>query len=250
MPATLAVARLCDAPSVIVLLAPVKLTVDELDVKEVAEEVFHDPAMPIAADANVIVAVPLDARSLLSVTVAPVRVSVPVNVRAEATVVVIPLFTVRLATVVGMFTEPPEVFTMTVDVPWVKAPEDVSMLLTVIELALATRVPPDPMVMVVAVIGKLAADVARDVVEAPSLTWRVVAFRPRDASVKVWAVPAEEVKTAVANSGQFRFVPAKVIVPPVAEVKVTVALPGVHELLVEALVHVPATVHASEPNTM
>lgn len=183
-PATVTVAKLCDAPRMIPLPDPVKLVVEELAVKAVAEEVFHDPATLTAADENVIVAAPLDVKSLLNVTVAPERVRVPVKVRVEAMVVVTAPFTVRFATVVGMFTEPPEAFTVTVDVPCVKTPDDVSILLTVMELALATRLPPDPIVMVVAVMGKLAADVSTDVIEEPSFTWRVVTFRPRDARVK------------------------------------------------------------------
>ncbi len=70
------------------------------------------------------------------------------------------------------------------------------------------------------------------------------------ANTNVWAVAAEELNTTVANSCPLRFVPAKVIVPPVGEVKVTVPVPALQVGLVEALVHVPATVHASEPKTM
>src|SRR3989449_6573455 len=44
------------------------------------------------------------------------------------------------------------------------------------------------------------------------------------------------------NSLPGRFVPANVIVPPVALVKVTVPVPGVHEADVEAFVQVPVTV--------
>jgi hypothetical protein len=39
-----------------------------------------------------------------------------------------------------------------------------------------------------------------------------------------------------------RFAPAKVIVPPLALVNVTEAVPGLQEADVEASVHVPATV--------
>ena len=185
MPVTVAVAKLCDAPSVMTLLAPVKETVEEVAVKDVAEAVFHDPAMLIVADANVTVAAPLEARLLLNVGTALVRVRVPVKVRAEAMVVVMALLTVRLATVVGMFTEPPDAFTMTVEVPWVNVPAEVSMLLTVMELALATRIPPEPIVTVVAVIGRLDDEVSSDVVDDPSLTWRVVALSPLEAIVNI-----------------------------------------------------------------
>ena len=250
VPLTVAVAKLCEAPRVITLPVPVKVTVEEVAVNEVAEAVFHDPAMPIAADAKVMVATPLEVRSPLKVAVALVRVRVPVNVRADATVVLIPVLTVRLEIVVGMFTEPPDALTTIVDVPAVNVPAEVLILWTVMELPLATRMPPDPIVMVVALMGRPDAEVPSEVVPDPSLTWRVVTFKPRVASVNVWPEAAEDMNATVANSGPLRFVPAKVIVPPVAEVKVTVAVPALQDALVDALLQVPATVHASEPKAM
>ncbi len=53
------------------------------------------------------------------------------------------------------------------------------------------------------------------------------------------------------NSASARFAPANVIVPPVAESKVTVPVPASHMAAsVEAFVHVPEIVHVSEPKSM
>ncbi len=185
VPSTAAVAKLCDAPRVIALPVPVKETEEEVAVKEVAEEVSHEPAMLMVTDAELIVAAPLDARSPLKVTVALVKVRVPVKVKADAMVVVIPVLTVRLDMAVGMFTEPPDTLMMMVDVPAVKVPTEVLILRPVMELPLATRMPPEPIVMVVALMGKPDADVSSDVVPDPSLTWRVMTLRPRVAIVNV-----------------------------------------------------------------
>src|SRR5437879_11829351 len=69
------------------------------------------------------------------------------------------------------------------------------------------------------------------------------------AIVNGWADAAEEVNEILLNSLPGRFVPANVIVPPVALEKVTVPVPGVHEADVEAFVQVPVTVQIDEPMT-
>ena len=53
------------------------------------------------------------------------------------------------------------------------------------------------------------------------------------------------------NSSSAKFVPANVIVPPVADVKVTVAVPLSQTApSVEAFVHVPEMFHVSEPKVI
>jgi hypothetical protein len=70
----------------------------------------------------------------------------------------------------------------------------------------------------------------------------------RKAIVNVCAVPPVLLKVTLKNSGSARFVPANVMVPPVAESKTTVAVPAAQPAAsVEAFVHVPLTVHVSEP---
>jgi hypothetical protein len=56
-------------------------------------------------------------------------------------------------------------------------------------------------------------------------------------------VPADEVKVTLLNSFPGRLAPAKVIVPPVGLVNVTVPVPALHDADVEEFVHVPLTVH-------
>lgn len=127
------------------------------------------------------------------------------------------------------------------------APAEVSMDVTVTMLPRAVRMPPAPTVAMVAVMARFAADVSRVVVEVVSLTWTVPATRARVARAKVWAVAAVDANTTVWNSGPLRFAPAKVIVPPVAEPKVTTAVPEDHEAEVELFVQAPAKVHGAPP---
>lgn len=235
------------AASLTVLVVPVKVTVEDVPVMDVAEEVSHDPEMLIEADPNVAVAAPLDVRFPLKVEVDDVRVRMPDHVMFEAKVAVIPGLTVRLLRVWGTFTLPGDAETTTVEVPEVNVPAEVSIEVTVIVLPLAVRMPPEPTVTVGAAIGRFAAEVSRFVVEVASLTWTVPALRPRDAMVNVCAVAAVEANTTVENSTPARFDPAKVIVPPVAELNVTVAVPGDHEADVELFVQAPAKVQGAAP---
>ncbi len=247
VPVTVRVAKACDAPGVTVLEVPVRVTDEDVLVNEVADDVSQDPATLRVAEAKVIVAAPLDVRFPLNVAVDEVRVSVADHVMSDVRVVVMPALTVRLDSVVGTFTVPPDPATTTVDVPCVNVPALVSIEVTVIVLPRAVKRPPEPIVAVVTVIAKFETDVSRVVVEDPSLTCTVPAFKPRVAIVKVWAVPEEDVNATVANSLPLRFAPANVIVPPVAEVNVTEPDPADQEAEVELSVHVPANVHGAPP---
>src|SRR2546422_400778 len=119
---------------------------------------------------------------------------------------------------------------------------------TVLVEAWAVGTPPLPTLSAPPVRPRLA--VASAVVEEPS---EIVSVPPQIralvAMVKVWADAAEEVNERLLNSLPGRFVPANVIVPPVALVKVTVPVPGVHEADVDAFVQVPVTVQIDEPIT-
>jgi len=57
------------------------------------------------------------------------------------------------------------------------------------------------------------------------------------------------VNVILLNSFPGRFVPANVIVPPVALVNVTVPVPALQEADVEAFAQVPVTVQVDEPMT-
>src|SRR3989441_8481008 len=114
--------------------------------------------------------------------------------------------------------------------------------------AFAVRMPPLPTLSAPPVRPRLA--VASAVVEEPS---EIVSVPPQMialvAIVNVWADAAEEANEMLLNSLSGRFVPANVIVPPVALVNVTVPVPGFHEADVDAFVQVPVTVHADVPMT-
>src|SRR5881296_2462388 len=114
--------------------------------------------------------------------------------------------------------------------------------------AFAVRMPPLPTLSAPPVRPRLA--VASAVVEEPS---EIVSVPPQIralvAMVNVWADAAEEVNETLLSSFPGRFVPANVIAPPVALVKVTVPVPGVHEADVDAFVQVPVTVQIDEPMT-
>jgi len=128
-------------------------------------------------------------------------------------------------------------------------PPVIATLDTVTMDAFAVRMPPLPTLSAPPVRPRLA--VARAVVEEPSEIVSVPAqIRALVAIVNVWADAAEELNEMLLNSLPGRFVPANVIVPPVALVKVTVPVPGVHEADVEAFVQVPVTVQLDEPMTM
>ena len=142
----------------------------------------------------------------------------------------------------------PVVTVMTPDVP----PVIVTPLTKIVD-AFAVRMPPLPTTIsaVSAAAPRARSAVASAVVEDVSETVSVVSHRsPRVAIVKVWAVPALEVNVTELNSASAKFAPANVIVPPVADVKVTVPVPASHEADVVAFVHVPETVHVEVPSVM
>ncbi len=169
-----------------VLDAPVNVTVEPVEIMLAMDEEFHEPAMEIVAEPNVKAAdAPELVRLELNVDVDEVKVKVPLKVRAPVKVVEIPALTVTLAAIWEILMLPPEAATTTVLVPAVNPPAEVSMLVTVIVEPLPSRMPPRPMVRVAAVRGRLETDVSRLVVLLPSLTWIVVARRPRVARVKV-----------------------------------------------------------------
>src|SRR2546422_153838 len=125
-------------------------------------------------------------------------------------------------------------------------PPVISTLNTVTVDAFAVRMPPLPTLSAPPVRPRLA--VASAVVEVPS---EIVSVPPQIsalvAMVNVWADAADEVNEMSLNSLPGRFVPANVIVPPVALVNVTVPVPGIHEADVDAFVQVPVTVQVDVP---
>lgn len=251
VPEIVSAANDCPEDSVIVFDEPVKVTVEEVEVIVAMDEESQEPAMETFAELKLRTAdAPEVVRSELKVGEEEVRVSVPVKVTALTKVVETPESTVRFAIVVGMFTVPPDTFTMTVEVPSVKVPADVSMLLTVRVEPRASRIPPNPTVRVMAWMGKFEALVSSVVVEETSATVRVPpTFRPRLAMTKVCAVPAALEKVTLLNSSTVRLDPAKVIVPPVLDVKVTVPEPADHDAdAIEPFVQVPEKDQEAPPN--
>jgi len=117
VPEKVSVTNAWPAATVKVLPDPVNVTVEDVEVQEVADEVFQLPPIEIVAEANVIVAAPDEVRFPLNVGVDEVSVRVPDHVRLPVKVVEIPLPTVRLDTVCGTFTEPLDVPMTTVEVP-------------------------------------------------------------------------------------------------------------------------------------
>lgn len=166
VPVMVSVANACPAARVMVLDVPVKVTVEDVEVNEVADEVFQLPAMERVEDPKVTVADPEDVRFELKVGIALVKVRVPDHVMADVNVVVIPELTVRLARVCGMLTVPEDVPTTTVPLV-VKDPAEVSIDLTVRVEAFAVNAPSAATVRVIAVRERFEADVLRVVVPAP-----------------------------------------------------------------------------------
>jgi hypothetical protein len=245
-PLTVTVTKLCPAARLTVFDVPVNVTLDEVDVKDVADAVFQLPPIEIVAEAKVIVAAPEEVRLPLNVGVALVRVRVPVNVTFDETVVEIPELTVRLLNVWGTLIVPPEVFTTTVPLV-VNEPAEVSIDVTVIVDEPAVSVPLAATVSAATVRARF--DVARVVTALPPWTVIEPAVRPRVLIVKVTALEPL-LKTTVENSFADRLDPAKVIVCDVAALNVTVAVPPDHEALVEAFVHEPLKVHGPLPKAM
>ena len=188
-------------------------------------------------------------RSKVPYAKSPPVMLIVVTVRAPVAVLVPP----EMVSVenVSEFTEPVAVMT-TVDVPSVNVPPDESQVpLNVMVDTFAVSSPPAAIVMLPVVMARFDADVVSVVVDAPSLIVSVPPSRnPRVAIVNVCEVPADEVNVTSSNSSSARFAPANVIVPPVAESKRIEPVPASQFASVEAFVHVPLTVHASEPKSI
>jgi hypothetical protein len=152
--------------------------------------------------------------------------------------VLVPLVKVDPAPLVSQFPETVTEPVVSVIVPLVP-PVMVTLETAITELP-AARIPPLPTLSPPPVSPRLA--VASVVVEAPLEMVSVPAqFRARVVMVNVWGVAAADANETLRNSLPERFAPAKVIVPPVALVKATVEVPGLHEADVDAFVQVPAT---------
>jgi hypothetical protein len=96
LPEKVKVAKACAAATVSVAAAPVKVTVEDAAVHEVAEVVFQLPPMEIVAEPSVIVAAPDEVRFPANVGAAEVRVRAADQVMLLVNVVATPLLTVRL----------------------------------------------------------------------------------------------------------------------------------------------------------
>lgn len=250
VPETVIAAKLCAAASVIVFAVPVNETVEPVAVKEVADEVFQVPATPSVDEPNARVAGPDDVRSDAKDAVPPVRTNVPVQVTAEAKVVLTPAFTVMLLRVCGTFTDPPEAPTTIVDVPAVKAPRWVSIEMIVIVLPFAVRAPFATTVTLTALMARPEALVFKVVTAAPPPTVKVPATTiPRVDRVNV-AAEAPELNVTLLNSLPARLAPAKVIVWDADALNTIVPVPGLQDPEVLASVQLPETVHVSDPKAM
>lgn len=250
VPVTVIAARLLPEERATDFPVPLNVTLDEDEAKlaDETEEVFHDPAMDRVAPPNERTGDgPEAVRSEPKLTDAEARVSVPVNVRAETTVVVTPGLTVRLYSVCGTFTVPPEAFTRIVEVPDEKLPAAVAMVWTLITEDPADRSPFAATVSVVAVRERF--EEASVVTAAPPWTVMLPADSPRVDIANVTAT-APALKTTALNSLPGRFAPAKVIVCADEALNVTVPVPGFQDAEVLAFVHDPETVQVSEPRAM
>lgn len=118
----------------------------------------------------------------------------------------------------------------------------------------AVKIPPEPTVKVaLAVSARFPTVVSRAVVDDPSLIVILTARRPLVDMVNICGVPAEDWNVTVLNSSSDRFVPAKITVAPIADVKSTLPEPASHEAEVVAFDHAvpePETVQVSEPRSM
>src|SRR5882672_3211478 len=158
--------------------------------------------------------------------------------------VLVPFVKIEPAPLVFQFPESVRDAVVSVIVPLV--PPVIVTPVTAIVEAFAVRMPPLPTVSAPPVNPRLA--VTRAVVEDPSDTVRVPPqFTPIVCIVKACADAADEVNVMLLNSVPGKFVPANVMVPPVALANVTVLPPAAHVADVDALVHVPLTVQFELP---
>jgi len=239
VPATVKDSNCWPAPSVIVRPDPVKVIDEPVDVNAVAEEVFHEPANEIDEAAKLRLAGPTEDRSPLKVRVAPVNVRLADHETFEMKVVVMPKLTVRLETVCGTLTVPPEAAMTTVDVPTANAPRCVSMDVTVMSDPFAAKLPPAFTVSVAAEMGRFDPLVLSVVVPPPP---EIVSVPPIVSAFEAMAnvtVDAPELNvTFPANSG-VRL--PNVIVWEADELKVTDAA-KLQDADVDAFVQDPLTI--------
>src|SRR5213592_786392 len=225
VPAMVSVANRWLAPRVIEPVTLVKVTAEPIDVRVVAEEVSHDPAMESVDAPRFRTAGPLEFRLPLKTDVELVSVSAPDQVMLETKVVLMPGLTTMSYKVCVTLTEPPERLTTTVDVPAANTPAAVLSERTVRMLALAVSAPPTPTVRAFAIIGRLAPEVVNEVVPEPPWIAMVWATRPSEAIVNV--VVSERLSTStVLNSLPARLAPANVMIWSIVPLNVTTADPA------------------------
>ena len=233
-----------EAPAAIVRFpVPENVTVELVAVKVAVEAVFQLPVLiVIVAEANVIVAGPLEDRLFDPNATGPalVRVRVPLHVREPLKVVATPGFTVRLFTVCEMLIVPPDALTTTVEVPTVNVPRWVSIEVTVMVDALAVSAPPAFTFNVIALIDRFTPLVFRVVVPAPPATVRVPPVLKAFVDIVKTTVAAPELNVTLPPNSCATL--AKVIVCEAAELKVMGAA-KFHEAEVVEFVQDPETVH-------
>src|SRR5213594_4480831 len=249
VPAMVSVANRWLAPRVIEPVTLVKVTAEPIDVRVVAEEVSHDPAMESVDAPRFRTAGPLEFRLPLKTDVELVSVSAPDQVMLEANVVLIPGLTTTSCRVWVTLMEPPELLTTTIEVPGANAPAAVLSDRTVRMLAFAVSAPPPPTVSVFVIIGRLAPDVVSVVVPGPPRIVIVCATRPLEASVNV-VVEEPPSNSIVLNSLPAKLAPANVMVWSVVASNVTTADPADQNAEFEAFVQLPEMVQVPEPNAM
>lgn len=237
-----------EAPAAIVRFpVPENVTVELVAVKVAVEAVFQLPVLIVmVAEANVIVAGPLEDRLFDPNATGPalVRVRVPLHVREPVKVVATPGFTVRLFTVCEMLIVPPDALTTTEEVPTVNVPRWVSIEVAVMVDALAVSAPPGFTFNVTAVTARFAPLVFRVVVPAPPATVKVPPVLKAFANIVKTTVAAPELNVTLPPNSCATF--AKVIVCEAPELKV-IGAAKFHEADVEELVQDPETVHEPPP---
>jgi len=142
LPAIVRVANDWLAPIAIAWLAPVKVTEDPANENVVAEDESQEPAIEIDAESRIRTAGPVELKLPLKAIVVPIKVNVPAQDTFDEKVVLMPGATVRLKIGCVIRIDPPDAFTMMVDVAAVNAPAEVSIERTVIVLPPAVSAPP------------------------------------------------------------------------------------------------------------
>lgn len=240
-PLTVSAAKEAPAP-IARFPVPDNVTVELVAVNVVADEVFQLPVLIVmVAEANVIVAGPLEVRLFApnETTPALVSVSVPLQVRDPLKVVEMPALTVRLLTVCEMLIVPAEALTTIEEVPTVNVPRLVAIEVTVIVDAFPVSAPPAFTFKVTALMARLAPPVFRVVVPAPPAIVNVPPVRRGFVDKVNVTVDAPELKVTLPPNSCAT--PAKVIVCEPAELKV-IGAAKLHEADVDEFVQEPEAV--------